>query len=310
MPPDPAMSPATQPAADPNPAAPPAAPTAAGLAPAVENPAVAAPASAPSPDTPPTPAPVSAPASPPAEEPATAAPAVKDGAAAKPTEAKPAEPEPSLLETLGKKPEVAKPTDAAKAAGDAPADAKADDAKAAKPEASKPAEAAPVEYKYTLPETLKMDDALKGEVHKAFDDFRANPADAQGLIDLHAKSMQEFATQLDRQNREAFANYRKSMRDKVMADPELGGAGHQTAMGAVARMRDLFVPEKDRAEFDDMLRITGAGDHPAMLRLLHNAAKWFDEPAVAPPEARPTKGNGRRPNGGLYSEESRAKMQV
>ncbi len=299
MPPDLVMSPATQPAADPNPAAPPAAPTAAGLAPA--SPA------------PPTPAPVSAPASPPAGEPATAAPAVKDGAAAKPTEAKPAEvpeSEPSLLETLGKKPEVAKPTDAAKAAGDAPADAKADDAKAAKPEASKPAEAAPVEYKYTLPETLKMDDALKGEVHKAFDDFRANPADAQGLIDLHAKSMTEFATQLDRQNREAFANYRKSMRDKVMADPELGGAGHQTAMGAVARMRDLFVPEKDRAEFDDMLRITGAGDHPAMLRLLHNAAKWFDDPAVAPPEARPTKGNGRRPNGGLYSEESRAKMQV
>jgi len=300
MPPDDPMTQATQPAAA----------VAAAAAPAVPA-AVAAPEPSPSPDK--APAPVSAPASPPAAEPATAAPSgTSVGAAAKPSETKPAEvpaPEPSLLETLGKKPEAAKPE------GEKPAEVKP--AEAVKPEEAKPTEAAkpeapqPVEYKYTLPETLKMDDAMKGEVHKAFDDFRANPSEgAQGLINLHVQRMQEFATQIDKQNRQAFADYRKSMRDKVMADPELGGAGHQTAMGAVARMRDLFVPEKDRAEFDDMLRITGAGDHPAMLRLLHNAAKWFDEPAVAPPEARPTKGNGRRPNGGLYSEESRAKMQI
>ena len=303
MPPDPAMTQVALPATvSPETVAAPAGTTA----------AVAAPGPAPSPEIPPTPAPASAPASPPAAEPATAAPAPVPGAAAKPSEAKVTEvppPEPSLLETLGKKPEPAKPEGEKPVEAKPPEAAKAAEAKP--PEAAKPAEPAAVEYKYTLPETLKMDDALKGEVHKAFDDFRADPAaGAQKLIDLHAKTMQDFATQLDRQNREAFANYRKSMRDKVMADPELGGAGHQTAMGAVARMRDLFVPQKDRAEFDDMLRITGAGDHPAMLRLLHNAAKWFDEPAVAPPEARPTKGNGRRPSGGLYSEESRAKMQI
>lgn len=307
MPPDPAMNQPAQPAAAVTAAAaPPAEATAAGTAtPAVTTPAVASPEPASLPGAAPAPAPVSpAPSVPPAGEPATAAPASSEAGAA----AKPPQPEPSLLETLGKQPE--KPKEGEKPVEAKPAEAaKPEEAKP--PDAAKPAEPAAVEYKYTLPETLKMDDALKGEVHKAFDDFRANPSEgAQGLINLHAKAMADFATQLDQHNRQAFADYRKSMRDKVMADPELGGAGHQTAMGAVARMRDLFVPEKDRAEFDDMLRITGAGDHPAMLRLLHNAAKWFDEPAVAPPEARPTKANGRRPNGGLYSEDSRAKMQI
>ena len=305
MPPDPAMNQPAQPAAAVTAAAaPPAEATAAGTAtPAVTTPAVAPPEPVAAPvGAADAPAPVSpAPSGPPAGEPATAAPAAADGAAAKPPQ-----PEPSLLETLGKQPD--KPAEAKPAEAKPAEAAKPEEAKPA--EAAKPAEPAPVEYKYTLPETLKMDDALKGEVHKAFDDFRADPTNPQSLINLHAKAMQDFATQLDQQNRQAFADYRKSMRDKVMADPELGGAGHQTAMGAVARMRDLFVPEKDRAEFDEMLRVTGAGDHPAMLRLLHNAAKWFDEPAVAPPEARPAKGNGRRPNGGLYSEESRAKMQI
>jgi hypothetical protein len=144
-----------------------------------------------------------------------------------------------------------------------------------------PAVLQPVNYEYKVPETMKMDDALKSTVHKAFDDFRADPAKgAQTLVDLHEQQMKAYAQFVSDEQQRVFRETRAGWRKDILADKDLGGAGHQTAMGAVARMRDLFVPEKDRPAFEQFLRVTGAGDHPAFLRLLHQAARFYDEPSV------------------------------
>ena len=221
---------------------------------------------------------------------------------AKPAEVKPAE----------AKPAEAKPADPAK-----PADA------AAKPEEAKPAEPAkpaPIEYKYTLPETVQLDDANKAALHTAFDAFRADPANPQPLIDLHNKLVSDFAAQTDANQRRVFNDYRAENRKAVLADPEIGGSGHQTAMGAIARMRDLLAPKgsmeprkfddgKPRmSELDEFLESTGAGDHPLFLKILHNAARFLDEPQAANLPANPRPTRVRAPKGGIYSEESRAKM--
>jgi hypothetical protein len=107
---------------------------------------------------------------------------------------------PSLLETVSA--ELAEETKAKIAAATPSLDAPKPDA--AKPEAkpdAKPAEAAkdaakpaepaapaplpPVEYAYTLPETITFGEGDKDKVHGAFDAFRADPAKgAQALIDL------------------------------------------------------------------------------------------------------------------------------
>ena len=239
--------------------------------------------------------------------------------------------EPSLLQTFDadKKAKEAKPAEAksaeAKPADPAkPAEAKpAEPAKDAKPEEAKPAEAAkpePIEYKYTLPEAIKLDDAHKADVHTAFDAFRADPTNAQPLIDLHNKLMGEFAAQTDTHQRRVFNDYRAENRKAVMADPEIGGSGHQTAMGAIARMRDMLAPKgsleprkfddgKPRlSEFDEFLESTGAGDHPLFLKILHNAARYLDEPQASQLPANPRPARVRAPKGGIYSEESRAKM--
>jgi hypothetical protein len=206
-------------------------------------------------------------------------------------DAKPAEGEKPAAET--------KPVDAEKPAeGEKPA-AETKPAESAKPE--------PVEYKYTLPETLKLDDATKAELHAALDDFRADPAaNAQKLIDLHNKSIEAFAKQVAQDQRTTFYATRDTWRKEIMADPILGGAGHQTAAGAVARMRDKLVDPADLkprkfddgaprlSAFDEFLETTGAGDHPALWRMLHNAARYLDEPAPPPPNARPAANNGRR----------------
>jgi len=213
-----------------------------------------------------------------------------------------------------------------------PADAKAEPPKpgeepkpadAAAAEPPKPAEpAAPVEYKYTLPETLKMDDALRSDVHKAFDDFRANPAEgAQRLLDLHTQAMERFAEQTLAEQHRAFNQTREQWRKQVAADQEIGGAGHQTAMGAIARMRDLVGGDmlKPRttadgkpmiSEMDEMVQATGVGDHPVFLKMLHRFARYFDEGQEVVADGKPTKNNGARPRSGLYTDASRAKMQV
>ena len=295
-----------------------------------------------------------APASPSAPAAVAAAPApTPEATAAAAPAPTPAQPEtsatvadtPSLLETALAKPEAAKPAEPAKPAEVKPADAPkraeapkpADQTKPAevKPEGeAKAIEAAkpdPVEYKYALPEGLTMDDARKGELHAALDAFRANPIEgAQGLIDLHNKSMQEFAKQYDAdtsadQHRK-FNDARKDWNKKIMADSTLGGAGHQTAMGAVARARDALVPasmmqarswsEADLkaaglpearakelagspriSEFEEFLRVTGAGDHPVLMHILHNAARYLDEPQAVnvPTDISPPPDIGRQP---------------
>ena len=284
--------------------------------------------------------PVAAAAMPPAAaaspEPAAAAPAA--AAAAPISEAAPIElvsERPSLLESFGKE---AKPTDKPvaeivkpQAAADKPKDGdvkpaeakaaeaaeapKSEAAKDAKPEGeAKPVEAqpeplAPVEYVYELPNTLKMDDGLKTELHTALDTFRADPAKGvQPLIDLHNKIVGDVVTQNAaetlRNQHKAFNDTRSQWNTDWAADPEIGGSGYQTSMRAIARMRDQFVSDAlpgtpkyqaDLKGFEDFLRVTGAGDHPAFGRFLHNLARAFDEPAPPPVNTKPPPNHGQKP---------------
>src|SRR5262249_40582744 len=131
----------------------------------------------------------------------------------------------------------AKPAEAPK-----PTEVKAEEKPTDAPPAEvKPAELAPVEYKYTLPENIKMDDALKGEFHTALDAYRKDPTNPQALIDMHNEQMGNYHDHLIQEQHRVFAETRAGWRKEIMGDPELGGAGHQTAAQAVARMRDMFV---------------------------------------------------------------------
>ena len=212
---------------------------------------------------------------------------------------KPAE---SLLEAYdreekAKVPEPATPSEDAKdEAKPADSSAKPDEAKPAEAKPGEPAAPAepaplpPVEYAYKLPETLKLADGDKEKVHAAFDAFRADPAKgSQALIDLHNERMAAYAADTLKRQYDVFNDTRKGWVKQVMADEQLGGAGYRTSMGVVARMRDLFVgdaPER-RAAFESFLRVTGAGDHPEFLRMLHNAGRYFDEGGLPPENPQP-----------------------
>ncbi len=259
------------------------------------SPASAAPAAAPEPVVEaPVAAPEAAPAAPVVEPEAPAAPVAeptllqKHDTEAKAKEAKPAEPaKPDAAKPVEVKPEAAKPEIKA-------------DAPKVEAEPAAPAAPEPVEYKYELPETITLDDATKASFHTALDAFRQDPAaGAQGLIDLHNKTMTDYATHVANEQHRVWNDTRKAWQTEVMADEQLGGAGFQTTMGAIARMRDLLVPEARRAAFDNFLQVTGAGDHPEFLRILHNAARIYDEAPMAPPNPRPAPNGGKPPTGRL-----------
>jgi|SRR5580700_78670 hypothetical protein len=234
-----------------------------------------------------------------AEKAADAKPADKPAEAAKAADAaKPAEPAK----------DAAKPAETKAAEAPKPAEGKAAETKPA--EAAKPAEQArlePVEYKYTLPETLKIDDARKTELHAAFDEFRTNPAEgSQKLIDLHNKAMTEYAEQTRRDQFKTFNDTKAGWETNWLADPEIGGAGHRTALKAIARVRDDFVSsaqagtpkyESDWKDFKEFLAITGAGSHPAFARLIHNLSGYVTERTAEqnPVDIKPPKDIGRAP---------------
>ncbi len=176
-------------------------------------------------------------------------------------------------------------------------------AEAAPVEAAKPD---PVEYKFTLPEIITMDDAQKGEFTGALDEFRANPAEgAQKLIDMHVKSL-EAHSERERVNQfKVFNDTRAAWILEAKADPEFGGSGYQTSLSQVARVRDAVISthkkgtqeyDADAKAFADMCRITGAGDNPVFLKMFKRMARFLKEPDPPPPGGKPPASNGANPN--------------
>lgn len=268
-------------------------------------PAPAAPASAPAPS--PTPEPAS-PGAPIAAQPdpgsaVTPAPAGSPPAAEAGADSKPADPvaEPTLLETF-----------------------EAEQAKKAEPEAKPAVEAKPVETEakpagdlpvidyfaaetgLKLPDTIKLDDGQRTELVTALDTYRANPsaATAQPLIDMHAKAVGEVATQLRQQQWDVFNDTRAKWVDQVKSDPEMGGPGYETTMRDMARARDMFVPESRRGAFAEMLRVTGAGDNPELIRMMAAIGRMHRPPAPPPADPKPAPENGRNPakGKGIYNQ--------
>lgn len=199
---------------------------------------------------------------------------------------KPAEPKPEE-----------KPADPAEKPTEAPVE---------EPKADEPAPLDAVDYFETvkLPETIKIDDAQKVELGTALDAFRRNPQDIQGLVDFYNKSMTAFAEHSLAEQTRVWNETRAEWRKDAMADPVIGGAGHNTEMKKIATVRDAFVSsakpgtkqyETDMADWTQLTQMTGIGDNPTFLRFLHNAFRYVREADVPPPDPKPTKDAGKQP---------------
>jgi hypothetical protein len=256
----------------------------------------------PAPVEPGAPQPAATPASTPVEttpQSATPAPATETPAFVPHTET------PSLLETIKapgatvEAPKTAEPpasaSDPAKPDEPAPVETK--------PAEPAPAVAEPISYpEWKLPDGVQPDREALSKYTELLGEHRIAPEVGQALLDRHTAAMQQYAEHLSREQHRVFGETRAQWNKEIMADPELGGAGHQTAMGAIARMRDRFISSakpgteqyrSDESAFNQFLAITGAGDHPQFHKMLHRIAAVLDEPKLPPANAGPV------PNGGM-----------
>lgn len=211
--------------------------------------------------------------------------------------AKAAEPahdfKPSILELEGSKPAdaaVETPKSAEALAADAPKpDGKAtvDSPKPAElPASDKPADPAPIAYEFRFPENADPKSVDKPALDKYTSILNKAhvPADAaQEALDLHLEQIQATAKRLATHQWDVFNRQQESWQDKVRADPELGGSRIRTVMRTAASFIEKFggSPAQQKAIMD-VMRTTGAGNHPEVLRLFYRAGDLL----AREPEAR------------------------
>ena len=192
------------------------------------------------------------------------------------------QPAPSLLST-------AKPAEADQPTGQPP------EAEAAQP----PGEAPPAEplplptYEaFALPEGVQLDQerqsaftAILGETENK---IVSTPAEAhalvqemgQRLVNLYLEEAQATSERVAQQQQQVWSQTREQWVSEFKDDPEIGGNRRDTTLARCGAMVELYGrsvgPQQEQA-LRDAMTLTGAGDHPELLRFINWAAGYAVE---------------------------------
>jgi hypothetical protein len=202
------------------------------------------------------------------------------------------------------------PNEAAPAAAPAPADPPADSATDTAPAASAADSAAPAETKsllsgdddetpaavaeepltaesFTLPEGTTLDEAQLTpflEIMNTADLTRAELA--QKLVDYQVSSQTAAGEAADEAAISMWNDTQKEWQTEANALPTLGGAAMPQTLATIKKGLDTMGADKATYE---ALDLTGAGNHPAIVKILHALTKGLSEtPPVpgSPPEGK------------------------
>lgn len=225
----------------------------------------------------------------------TAAPATETSAPAITTETAPATevakietPTPSQAETaksdaaenvLGDsaKPDAPK-TEVPKPEGDKPAEAKPETKPEgeAKPEGEK--STLPVYEPLKLPENLQVDkepleafDKLIGEIETGKLDHLGIAEKRQALADLHVKGVQDSINRLNDYYVNVHEQQKMNWFKDFKKDPEIGGENVDATVSSVREAIESYGGNETQVkEFRQLMKDTGVGNNPSLIRLLAN----------------------------------------
>lgn len=135
----------------------------------------------------------------------------------------------------------------------------------------------PIEYEaFKLPEGVELDDTLLGEFTPLAKELKLTQEQAQKLIDLQAKSVQQMSEQMSERMESEHLTRVKEWADKARADEEFGGARFAESInGAKSALKKFGTPE-----LETLLNETGFGNHPEVIRVFHKISKLVSEDAV------------------------------
>lgn len=154
-------------------------------------------------------------------------------------------------------------TDAAKVVEGAGEPEKAAGEGDAKPETKEPV--VPEKYEFTLPEGVELNGEVLGEFETHAKALKLTQEQAQPLVNMALK----IAEKAQAAQSEAWDNQRKTWRDEVANDKEIGGKEN---LSYAARAIDTFAPEL-RQVFNE----SGWGDNPAFIRAFVRIGKAISE---------------------------------
>jgi hypothetical protein len=218
-----------------------------------------------------------------------------------PPVASPAEAAPTPTPTPAPAAEAA-PAPAATPATDAPTSIlseaitpKSVEAPAATPpaEVAPPAPVAPPTYEsFKLPEGVALEEAKVGEFTKMLGEFEvANKADHAQVQAFGQRMVDLFIAEQQRQQNslvESFTKIRDTWKSEIKADPVFGGDKYtETVKDAGRLIQEYGGTAEEIASLQHMLRITGAGDHPGLIKLIARAGATLAKegkpvPAIVP----------------------------
>jgi hypothetical protein len=154
---------------------------------------------------------------------------------------------------------------------------------------------APVNYEFTRPEGLQMDEKVLEEVVESLRGGNV-PAELGGnLLNRHFAELQRQADFIRENQQSVWLETNERWANEVRSSEEFGGNRFETARKGVQAAQDFLIG-KDAEEvkaFNDFLKVTGVGNHPFYWKLMTRVHDRF----MARPE--PKQGNKPAPNAGL-----------
>lgn len=140
------------------------------------------------------------------------------------------------------------------------------------PEGNEAAEFVPLSADdLTIPEGFEADDEIRDKFLDVVNDQEMSAKDrANALIELQAETIRQASERIS----EAWTQQREAWVEEVKADPEIGGDKFEPTMGKISKLLNEFGDPNLREQVFD---ITGAGDHPLMIKFLAKVADALSE---------------------------------
>lgn len=135
--------------------------------------------------------------------------------------------------------------------------------------------AAPESYQFTYPEGYTPDDAALGEITGVFKELGLTQEQAQKLVEYDAKRMSS-ATSPEAQQAAAIEHRNAQVAQwegEIKADKELGGAN----LDASIQIAQKALASYGSPELSAMLKQSGLGSHPEIVRFFHKVGKELSE---------------------------------
>lgn len=127
-----------------------------------------------------------------------------------------------------------------------------------------------------LPEGFVVDKPTSDEFTNIVNDHTlTRPQMAQKLVDLQTKAL----TSLSEKGKADWETLQEDWRTKTHADPVVGGNNFAAVEANISRLLTTFGDTELRSVFD----LTGAGNHPRMVKFLNAIAVKLNEPLPSPP---------------------------